>query len=99
MIVHLNDSNFEAETAGKSKVVLDFSATWCGPCRMFAPTFEEVSEKSDAMFAKIDVDEAPELARRFRIMSVPTIIRLTDGEVTDKKIGVIPAEVLAEMAK
>jgi len=97
MIVHLNDSNFETETAGKKVVMIDFFATWCGPCKMFAPTFEKVSEASDAMFVKVDVEQAPELARRFRIMSVPTIIKLVDGEIAAKTMGAISEAALIQM--
>ena len=88
MIVHLNDNDFAAKTAGKNTVIVDFAATWCGPCKMFAPVFEAVSEKSDAMFVKIDVDESPELARQFRVMSVPTIVKIVNGEVVGKKVGI-----------
>ena len=97
MIVHLNDSNFDAEIAGKKTVMIDFFATWCGPCKMFAPTFEKVSETSDAMFVKVDVDQAPEIARRFRIMSVPTIIKLVDGEIAAKTMGAISETALVQM--
>lgn len=70
-------------------VVIDFWATWCGPCRMFAPDFETVAEELDgqARFVKINVDEDLDLARRYKVMSIPTLVIVKNGEVAAKNVG------------
>lgn len=76
------------EITANGKVLVDFYATWCGPCRMLAPVLEELSEEiSDVQIIKVDVDELPELARRFGIMSIPTIFYFKEGEVAKKVVG------------
>ena len=76
------------EITTNGKVLVDFYATWCGPCRMLAPVLEELSEEiSDVQIIKVDVDELPELARRFGIMSIPTIFYFKEGEVAKKVVG------------
>ena len=76
------------EITANGKVLVDFYATWCGPCRMLAPVLEELSEEiSDVQIIKVDVDELPELARRFGIMSIPTIFYFKEGEIAKKVIG------------
>ena len=92
-IEHLNEENFEAALAD-GKCLVDFWATWCGPCRMQAPTVEEVSElmEGKAVVAKCNVDEAREVALKYRIMSIPTLIYFKNGEVVDKTVGVVSKE-------
>lgn len=77
-----------------SVVVVDFWATWCGPCRMLGPTVEEVSElmEGKAVVAKCNVDEEREVALKYRIMSIPTLIYFKNGEVVDKTVGVVSKE-------
>ncbi len=84
----LNDNNFN-EVIKSGVTLVDFWATWCGPCKMLAPTIEELSKDYDGKctIAKVDVDECPELARSFGIMSIPTVIIFKDGEIVDKLIG------------
>ncbi len=84
----LNDNNFN-EVIKSGVTLVDFWATWCGPCKMLAPTIEELSKDYDGKctIAKVDVDECPELARSFGIMSIPTVIIFKDGEIVDKMIG------------
>ncbi len=84
----LNDNNFN-EVIKSGVTLVDFWATWCGPCKMLAPTIEELSKDYDGKctVAKVDVDECPELARSFGIMSIPTVIIFKDGEIVDKMIG------------
>lgn len=93
MIKHIkNQIEFDKEIE-KGLVVVDFFATWCGPCRMLAPIIEDVSEnRDDAAFLKVDVDENYELAKSFGIMSVPTVLFFKDGKVIDKSIGLINSE-------
>ena len=75
------------------KVLVDFFATWCGPCKMLAPVFEELSGEMDNVnFFKVDVDQALDIARKYAITTVPTMMIFKDGEVVDKMIGFLPKE-------
>lgn len=90
MAMKLDSSNFDSVLATKNTpVMVDFWATWCGPCRMIAPAVEEVAEDFDgrAVVGKVDVDEQAELARRFGIMSIPTLIVMKDGKVVEQAVG------------
>lgn len=78
---------------------VDFWASWCGPCRMIAPTFEKLAEKysKDINFAKVNVDEEPELAAQFGIRSIPTLLLIKNGKVAEQVIGARPYEDLAKV--
>jgi thioredoxin 1 len=93
-IIELNDKNFAAET--KSGVVLvDFWAPWCGPCRMQTPILEQIVGKvAGAKIAKLNVDEAPEMAAHYGVMSIPTLVVLKNGEMVKQMIGVQQASTL-----
>lgn len=95
-IIHATDQNFSAET-GSGLVLVDFWATWCGPCKMIAPVLEEIdSEIGDKLkIVKLDVDENQETAGKFGIMSIPTLLVLKDGLEVDKIVGFQPKEALA----
>ena len=82
-------------------VLVDFWATWCGPCRMLAPVVDEVSAQysEDLVVGKVDVDKCPELAKQFRVMSIPTLILFKDGQVIDTKVGYQPKNALEDMIK
>ena len=87
MINHGNDQNFK-ELIKEGKVIVDFFATWCGPCKMLGPVLENVAERyKDVKFVKIDVDECPNISKEFSIMSVPTLIKFENGNLIDKRIG------------
>lgn len=96
----LTNSAFADKIENSRGVALvDFWASWCGPCRMLAPVIDEVSEKFSgrANVYKVNVDEEGELAARFGIMSIPTLIIFKDGEIFDKLIGVVPEEKIEEV--
>ena len=89
MVEHFTAASFEAAVAGDKPVLVDFWATWCGPCRMIAPVIEEVAAEFDgrAVVGKVDVDEEPGLAQRFGVMSIPTLIVLKGGKVVEQAVG------------
>ena len=92
-------SQDEFKTMDKSGIsVLDFNATWCGPCKMLAPVLEEVSNDLDgqAKFYSVDTDENPDLAREYGIMNIPAIVVLKDGAKVDMNVGFVPKEVLSD---
>ena len=95
-VIHLTLENFEAEVIQSDKPVLvDFFAPWCGPCRMLSPIIDEIAEeRTDVKVCKINTDEQEELAMRFGIMSIPTLIVFKNGEITKKTMGVQPKAVI-----
>ena len=91
-IVHITKENFDSVVTKSGKTVLiDFWATWCGPCRMIAPIVEEIAaERDDIIVGKLDVDEEPELAKQFRIVSIPTLVLMKNGETAATLVGYRP---------
>lgn len=98
-ILAIHDSDFETNVcASSAPVLLDFWAGWCGPCRMLAPILEEVSAaKPDLLIGKINVEEEPELAERFQILSIPTLILFQNGRTVKRISGVHPKKGILEM--
>ncbi len=93
-IIHGNENNFNDIVQGEL-VLVDFFATWCGPCRMLGPVLEELTEeRSNITVAKIDVDESASLAKNYGIMSVPTLLLFKDGKLIDQRSGFMPKEEL-----
>ena len=87
-VTHLSKDNFDSAVAS-GKVVVDFWASWCGPCRMQAPILDQFAEAhEDVSVCKVDVDAEPELAARFGVMSIPTLIYFQNGKVVNKTVGV-----------
>ena len=91
--------NFDQEVLHSDKtVLLDFWATWCGPCRMVAPILEEIAaERPDIKVCKVNVDEQPELASRYRIMSIPTLMVVKNGQVVNQAVGARPKSQILSM--
>jgi thioredoxin 1 len=95
MIKEINDSSFNSEVMNSEKpVVVDFWATWCGPCRMLAPVMEEVDGElgGSIKFVKVNVDENPEVSQKFRIASIPTVMVFKDGNVVNQMVGFRPKQ-------
>ena len=98
-VMNIDKNNFQAEVMNEEKtVLLDFWASWCGPCSMLSPVIDEIAEdRSDIKVGKVNVDEEPELASAFQVMSIPTIVVLKGGNVTGKSVGVRPREDIEAM--
>ncbi|MBI1389642.1 MAG: thioredoxin [bacterium] len=97
--LEITGGNFETEVVGSDvPVLVDFSATWCGPCQKLAPLIDELAAdyQGRAKVVKVDVDNSQELATKFGVMSVPTIVLLKSGEIVNKWIGFTPKQTLAD---
>ena len=97
-VLHITKATFQEEVLNSDKpVLLDFFATWCGPCRMIAPTLEEIAaERENIKVCKVDVDAEPELAAKYQIASIPTLLVIKDGNVVNQSLGAKPkAQILA----
>lgn len=92
-VKHLTTSEFDAAVEAAPLAMVDFWASWCGPCKMLGPTIESLGGQYDGkvLVAKVNIDEEPELARRFGVMSIPTVLFLKNGREFDRKVGLMPA--------
>lgn len=99
-VIHLNKDNFE-EITREGLALVDFWATWCGPCRMQAPVVDQLDTELGASVkvCKVDVDTEPALARKFRVMSIPTLIALKDGQIKETRVGYQDLQSLKDMLK
>lgn len=99
MAINITKDNFQTEVANSAlPVLVDFWASWCGPCRMLAPVIDELAlERTDIKVGKVNVDDEPELARQFGVMSIPTLIVFENGQVKNQSVGVVPKETIEGM--
>ncbi|PWL87575.1 MAG: thioredoxin [Escherichia coli] len=97
--ININKNNFQNEVINSDKpVLLDFWASWCGPCRMMVPIVEEIAnERSDIKVGKVNVDEQPELASMFGIVSIPTMVLIKNGKIVQQMSGARPKNAILEM--
>ncbi len=99
-VITVNSENFEKEVLqSRMPVLLDFWATWCGPCRMMSPVVDDIAESMNTSIkvGKVNVDECPDLAEKYGVMSIPTFIVLKDGKETGRTMGVQPREELVKL--
>lgn len=100
-VITVTKENFQSEVLASDKTVLiDFWAEWCGPCRMLSPVVDEIAnEQTDVKVCKVNVDNEPELATQFGVMSIPTLVVIKDGKVVNQSVGVQPKNNILAMLK
>ena len=98
-VVHVNKDNFKEVVLNSDKtVLLDFWASWCGPCRMIAPTLEEIAaEREDVLVCKVNVDEESELAAQFGVTSIPLLVVMEDGKIVNQSAGAKPKDAILDL--
>ncbi|MBO5746858.1 MAG: thioredoxin [Clostridia bacterium] len=99
-VLNVTKSNFEEVKSSDKKVLLDFYAEWCGPCRMVSPIVDEIAnENPDILVGKINVDQEPELAAAFSVTSIPTLVVMKDGKIVNQSLGARPKPQILELLK
>ena len=98
-VKHFKTEEFNAAVEAAPLAMVDFWASWCGPCKMLAPAVDQVAEVFDGkvLVGKVNVDEEPELARQFGVMSIPTVVFLKNGREFDRKVGVMPPQAFTDV--
>lgn len=99
--ITLTQENFQKEVLeAKGTVLVDFWAAWCGPCQMLSPVVDEVAEEAQGIkVGKVNIDEQPDLAAQFNVMSIPTLVLFKDGKATEQSVGVVSKAAILEMVK
>ena len=92
MIKHVESVKEFKEDIASGVVLVDFFATWCGPCQMLSPVIEELDKEANIKILKVDVDELGDIAREFRVMSIPTLVVMKDGKMVKREMGYMPLE-------
>ena len=98
-LLHFNEEGFDKALATGSLMLVDFWATWCGPCQRLGPVIEQLAEEyegQNAIIGKVDVDEEPSLAQRFGVMNIPTVILFKNGQELERKVGAMPIDEYAQ---
>ncbi len=99
-VLSLNSGNFEQVLNSGKTVLIDFYADWCGPCKMLSPIVDKIAEEtSDIVVGKVNVDDEEDIAAKYGVMSIPTLVVLKNGEVAGKSVGVQPKEKILELLK
>ncbi|MBR4345050.1 MAG: thioredoxin [Lachnospiraceae bacterium] len=99
-VISITEKNFEEIRNSQKTVLIDFFADWCGPCKMVSPIVDKIAEEyPEYIVGKVNVDDEPDLAESFGVMSIPTLVVLKEGEVAAKQVGVQPKEKILEMLK
>ena len=99
-VVSINENNFEEIKNSSKTVLIDFYADWCGPCKMVSPIVDKIAEEHpEYIVGKVNVDDEPDLAESYGVMSIPTLVVLKGGEIVKKSVGVQPKEAILEMLK
>ncbi len=100
-VIEITTTNFDDEILkSKEPVIVDFWASWCGPCKRLSPVIEQLSDESkDIKFCKVNVDEQPGIASRFNIMSIPTLIAFKNGEVCNTSVGLVSKSAILDLVK